>query len=141
MKPRYSRGNSACGKRSACPIANALDLLGDKWTLLVVRDLMFRGKRLYGELARCEEGIPTNILADRLKRLEGAGLVRREPYQDRPVRYAYALTPSGADLLPVIRELVRWASKHIPGTDVPRKRFSGKAQPPPAKAARRNPVP
>jgi DNA-binding HxlR family transcriptional regulator len=122
MKSRASAGNS-CLRRSACPIANALDLLGDKWTLLVVRDLMFRGKRLYGELAQCEEGIPTNILADRLKRLEEAGLVRKDPYQDRPVRYEYSLTAGGKDLFRVIREIVRWANKHIPGTGVPPKDF------------------
>lgn len=141
MKPRYWRGNSASGKRSACPIANALDLLGDRWTLLVVRDLMFCGKRLYGELARCEEGIPTNILADRLKRLEAAGLVRREPYQDHPVRYEYALTSSGADLLPVMRELVRWAGKHIPAAGVPSKRASSAARTAPPGTSRRKRAP
>lgn len=126
MKPRYSEGNSARLKRSVCPIANALDLLGDKWTLLVVRDLMFRGRHLYGELAQCEEGIPTNILADRLKRLEEAGLLRKAPYQDRPVRYEYGLTARGKDLLPVIKEIVRWANKHIPGTGIPPKGFLAK---------------
>ena len=90
-------------KRSPCPVTNTLDILGDKWTLLVVRDL-FLGKRLYREFTESPEGIPTNILADRLKRLEAAGIIRKEPYQERPVRYAYALTGMGEDLLPVLAE-------------------------------------
>src|ERR1700729_3645006 len=70
-------------KRSLCAIANSLDILGDKWSLLVVRDLL-HGKRTYGELARSPERIPTNILADRLVRLEKAGIVASAPYQQRP---------------------------------------------------------
>lgn len=104
--------------RSPCPLANTLDIVGDKWTLLVVRDL-FLGKRLYGEFINSPEGIPSNILADRLKRLKKAGLVTRFPYQLRPVRYEYRLTTAGKDLLPVMREIVRWANQHIPGTWVP----------------------
>ena len=105
--------------RSPCPIANTLDILGDKWTLLVVRDLLFLGKRLYGEFMQSGEGIPTNILADRLKRLEETGLVTKEPYQSNPVRHQYRLTRKGAELFPVLREIIRWANKHIPGTSVP----------------------
>ena len=105
--------------RSPCPIANTLDILGDKWTLLVVRDLLFLGKRLYGEFMQSGEGIPTNILADRLKRLEETGLVTKEPYQSNPIRHQYRLTRKGAELFPVLREIIRWANKHIPGTSVP----------------------
>jgi len=105
--------------RSPCPIANTLDILGDKWTLLVVRDLLFLGKRLYGEFMQSGEGIPTNILADRLKRLEETGLVTKEPYQSNPVRHQYRLTRKGTELFPVLREIIRWANKHIPGTSVP----------------------
>jgi DNA-binding HxlR family transcriptional regulator len=101
--------------RSACAIANSLDIVGDKWSLLVVRDLL-HGKRTYGELARSPEGIPTNILADRLKRLEGAGIIVSTPYQQRPVRYAYALTPKGSALGDVLLAFVRWGKQHIPGT-------------------------
>src|SRR5580692_9062252 len=101
--------------RSACAIANSLDILGDKWSLLVVRDL-FHGKRTYGELARSPEGIPTNILADRLVRLEKAGIVASNPYQQRPVRYAYTLTPKGRALGDVLLAFVRWGKQHIPGT-------------------------
>lgn len=131
MKPRAVQGNSDCVRRSACPIANALDVIGDKWTLLVVRDLMFRGRRLFGELAGCEEGIPTNILADRLKRLEETGLVCKAPYQDRPVRYEYRLTERGAALFPVIEELVRWASNHLFGNAPPAKKLAAPRSPGP----------
>ena len=101
--------------RSQCAIANSLDIVGDKWSLLVVRDL-FHGKRTYGELAQSPEHIPTNILAERLKRLEGAGIVTSAPYQERPVRYAYTLTPKGRALGEVLLAFVRWGKQHIPGT-------------------------
>jgi len=101
--------------RSQCAVANSLDIVGDKWSLLVVRDLYF-GKRTYKELADSPERIPTNILADRLKRLEAAGIVTGTPYQERPVRYAYALTPKGRDLGEVLRAFVHWGKRHIPGT-------------------------
>ncbi|SFR95063.1 transcriptional regulator, HxlR family [Dyella sp. OK004] len=101
--------------RSACAVANSLDVVGDKWSLLVVRDLL-HGKRTYGELAGSMERIPTNILADRLKRLEAAGIVQRTPYQQQPVRYAYTLTPKGCALGDVLLAFVRWGKKYIPGT-------------------------
>jgi DNA-binding HxlR family transcriptional regulator len=102
-------------KRSACPVACALDLAGDKWTLLVVRDLL-RGRHTYGALADSPEGIPTNLLADRLRRMEEAGLIEAVPYQERPVRYAYSLTEKGRDLNEVLRAVGRWGHRHIPGT-------------------------
>ncbi|HHH44828.1 MAG TPA: transcriptional regulator [Gammaproteobacteria bacterium] len=102
-------------KRSACGVASTLDLLGDKWTLLVVRDLLL-GKRTYSEFQKSPEGIPTNILAERLRRLQQAGIIEKTRYQDRPVRYAYTLTDKGRDLGPVLRSMVVWANKYIPGT-------------------------
>ena len=101
--------------RSVCPIARTLELVGDKWSLLLVRDMRF-GKRTYGELLDSPEGIPTNILADRLKRLEEAGLAVRSEYQDRPVRYAYTLTEKGQDLGNVLLALKRWGEANIPGS-------------------------
>src|ERR1700742_5045028 len=92
--------------RSPCPVASTLDLVGDKWSLLVVRD-MLAGKATYSELQDSPEGIPTNILADRLKRLEEAGLIAKAAYQERPVRYAYALTPKGRSLGDVLMAYVR----------------------------------
>ena len=102
-------------KRSPCAIANSLDIVGDKWSLLVVRDLL-HGKRTYGELANSRERIPTNILAERLKRLQAAGIVVGTAYQQHPVRYAYALTPKGKALGDVLLAFVRWGKQHIPGT-------------------------
>jgi DNA-binding HxlR family transcriptional regulator len=80
-----------------------------------VRDLL-RGKATYGELASSPERIPTNILADRLKRLEEAGLIVSSAYQERPVRYAYKLSAKGEDMSDVLRAFVRWGKTHIPGT-------------------------
>lgn len=107
--------NSEPLARSTCAIANSLDILGDKWSLLVVRDLLY-GKSTYGDLSRSPEHIPTNILAERLKRLENAGIVTSTPYQQRPVRYAYTLTPKGRALGDVLLAFVRWGKQHIPGT-------------------------
>jgi DNA-binding HxlR family transcriptional regulator len=108
--------NNAAGlRRSSCAIANTLDLVGDKWSLLVIRD-MLHGKKTYGELLDSPEGIPTNILADRLKRLEEAGLIVSSAYQERPVRYAYTLSDKGEALGDILLALVRWGKTHIPGT-------------------------
>ena len=109
-------GNTTTGAgRSSCPVACSLDLLGDKWTLLVVRDLLL-GKTTYTEFQHSPEGIPTNILAERLKRLQAAGIIERARYQERPVRYAYQLTVKGRDLRPVLSAMIDWGSKYIPGT-------------------------
>lgn len=104
--------------RSTCPIASALDIVGDKWTLIVVRDL-FLGKHRYGEFQASPEAIPSNILAERLKRLEAAGLVVKEYYQENPPRAEYFLTQRGADLAPTLRAMREWGKKHIPGTLIP----------------------
>src|SRR6516225_6427160 len=101
--------------RSPCAVASSLDILGDKWSLLVVRDLL-HGKHTYGELAMSPERIPTNILADRLERLVEAGIVSRTPYQQRPVRFAYTLTEKGNALGEVLLAFVRWGKQYIPGT-------------------------
>jgi len=83
-----------------------------------VRDLL-RGRDTYGKLAASDEGIPTNILADRLKKMEEAGLIEAEPYQERPVRWRYALTEKGKDLGHVLASLAKWGKKHVKGTVVP----------------------
>lgn len=99
--------------RSQCPVASALDVLGDKWTLVVLRTI-FAGRHRFGELARMPEAIATNILTDRLERLEHYGLITRSAYQENPTRYQYELTRRGADLLPVLQHLALWAGRHIP---------------------------
>jgi len=105
-------------KRSDCAIACTLDLLGDKWTLLIIRDLFF-GKNRYKEFHESEERIPTNILASRLQKMESAGLITKKPYQDNPVRYEYHLTETGRSLEPVIQVILDWAGKQLPGIRKP----------------------
>ncbi len=109
-------------RRSPCPLTASLDLVGDKWSLLVVRDLIV-GKARYGEFLDSPEGIPTNILAERLRRLQAAGLVRKRAYQSRPARYDYRLTKKGRALVPVLQELARWGHMHLRGTWRPPARF------------------
>lgn len=95
-------------------MACTLDVLGDRWSLLVVRDLM-RGKRRYAEFLESSEKIPTNILADRLKRLVAKGLVRSQRYSQHPPRVEYELTPKGEDLRPIMRAMVEWGVRHAGG--------------------------
>ena len=101
--------------RSKCPIASSLDVLGDKWTLVVIRDL-FRGKEKFGDFAASPEKIKTNILTDRLKWLEENEIIQRIPYQTKPTRYLYVLTEKGGDLKPVLRAIALWGESHIEGT-------------------------
>ena len=102
--------------RSDCPIANALDLLGDKWTLLIVRDMLFRQKRYYGEFLQSREGISTNILADRLARLEHGGILTKQQNKENKTRYIYTLTEKGLDLLPMVAEISLWSLHYNPHT-------------------------
>lgn len=109
-----SKPRLADGRRSGCPIANALDLLGDRWSLLIVRDLMFRGLREFGQFLTAGEGISTNILAERLERLQCAGLVVRSDHPMDGKKYVYRLTEKGIDLIPVLIQLTLWSTKHMP---------------------------
>lgn len=102
--------------RSACPIAAALDILGDRWTLLVLRDAILLGKQTFQEFQASPERISSNTLTDRLKRLEQHGLLEREAYQERPVRHRYLVTPRGRELIPLLREAIRWGARNVPGT-------------------------
>ena len=95
-------------------MACTLDVLGDRWSLLVVRDVM-RGKRRYAEFLESPEGIPTNILADRLKRLAAKGVIRSRRYSQHPPRVEYELTPKGEDLRPIMRAMVDWGVRHAGG--------------------------
>lgn len=105
-------------RRSNCPISIALELVGDAWSLLVVRDLMFKGLETYQQFLAAGEGIASNVLADRLRRLERAGIVskNRDPADGR--RFTYRLTRKGIDLAPVLVELVLWSADHE-STDAP----------------------
>jgi DNA-binding HxlR family transcriptional regulator len=108
--------------RSHCPVASALDILGDRWTLLVLR-MLFAGRKRYAELLKMPEKIATNILAQRLALLQEEGLIAARAYQPNPARYEYALTEKGADLLPVLQALSLWGVKHIPQRWTPPAKF------------------
>jgi DNA-binding HxlR family transcriptional regulator len=101
--------------RSRCPVACSLDILGDRWTLLVIRDL-FAGKSRFGEFAASPEHIPTNILSERLKRLERAGVIASAPSSEHPPRYDYHLTERGRELSPVVDAIAVWGLAQFPGT-------------------------
>ena len=103
-------------RRSDCPVNYALEAVGDTWSLLIIRDLMFEGKRTYSEFADSKERVSTNILSNRLKGLIAKGIIRREGL-GRTTRYY--LTRKGLDLLPVMVELLVWSGRHDPNTTVP----------------------
>jgi len=103
--------------RSECPLACTLEVIGDKWTLIIVRDIL-KGEKTYNELQRGAEKIPTNILASRLKMLVSEGILYKKPYQENPPRHIYGLTEKGYALWPVVRELIRWGDKHVPGAKI-----------------------
>jgi DNA-binding HxlR family transcriptional regulator len=96
-----------------CPVAKTLEIVGDRWTLLIVRDLLAMGARKYAELAESLKGIAPNILADRLKTLEEHGIVEREFYSEHPPRAHYRLTRKGGDLALVVMAFVQWGNKHV----------------------------
>ncbi len=114
LSRRAAGGRDARGPRSDCPIACSLDLIGDRWTLLIVRDL-FLGKHRFSEFLAAGEGIKTNILAERLKRLEAAGLLKRSRYRQHPPRYEYHLTDSGRRLSSVVRAIYAWGQASLRG--------------------------
>ena len=115
--------------RSECPVACTLDVIGDRWTLLVIRDL-FTGKRHFDEFLASPEGVATNILTARLTRLSKMKLVRRVKSQDDRRRFAYELTEVGMTLKPLLKEAARWGLKHFhDGAALPPAAFSLKAVP------------
>jgi DNA-binding HxlR family transcriptional regulator len=107
-------------RRSPCPVAFSLDLIGDRWTLLVVRDMVFGKKRHFREFLESPEGIATNILTDRLQRLEEAGVVSRRQDPSNARKVIYELTEKGKDLIPALLELIRWGAKYDPKTGAPK---------------------
>jgi DNA-binding HxlR family transcriptional regulator len=108
-------------RKSDCPVHFALEVFGDPWTLLIVRDLMFKGRTTYTEFLRAEEGIATNILADRLVRLEADGIIEKEASGGAGRSGQYRLTPKGIDLLPIMLEIIGWSAKHDPRTAADRR--------------------
>ena len=106
-------------RRSSCPIACTLDLIGDRWTLLIIRDMLFLKKQRFEEFLDSPEGISTNILTNRLKLLEESGLVEKQPYSNHSRRMNYYLTEKGQSLRPLIKTMVAWGIKHVPDTRIP----------------------
>jgi DNA-binding HxlR family transcriptional regulator len=102
-------------RRSGCPIATTLDIVGDRWTLVILRDLL-NGKRRFSQFLDSPERITTNVLTDRLSQMERAGLVSKTAYQLHPRRFEYALAQKGEALLPLLQEMCRWANRFVPGT-------------------------
>src|SRR5216684_4931146 len=113
------RDKSTASHRSGCPISISLEAFGDSWSLLIVRDLMFKNRRTFNEFLGAGEKIATNILSDRLARLEALGIIlkRRDPADAR--RFVYSLTEKGIDLAPVLVEMILWSATHEE-TDAPR---------------------
>lgn len=112
------RASNLRQRRSGCPISIALELLGDAWSLLIVRDLMFNDRRTFNDFLTGGEGIASNILADRLRKLEDAGILEKHRDASDARRFVYRLSPKGIDLAPVLVELVIWSARHET-TDAP----------------------
>jgi DNA-binding HxlR family transcriptional regulator len=99
-------------RRSGCPLNASVETLGDRWSLLIIRDMMLRGFRSYKEFLESHERIATNILADRLRKLEAYGIISAKPDPSDGRKMIYLLTPKGIDLAPVLTEMVLWAAAH-----------------------------
>lgn len=108
--------------RSHCPVNYGLEIFGDKWSLLVVRDIAFAGKKTYGEFLKSEEGVATNILASRLAYLEEQGILAKTPSATDGRKDFYSLTEKGLDLIPVLLSVVVWSAKHDPKSHARRRK-------------------
>src|SRR5258708_3488500 len=106
-------------RRSYCPINCALETFGDTWSLLIVRDIVYFGKKTYGEFLESEEGIATNILASRLVQLEEKGILVKKPHELDKRKEVYMLTEKGLDLIPILLELADWSAQHDAQTGAP----------------------
>jgi DNA-binding HxlR family transcriptional regulator len=106
--------SSTAGVRSHCPVNYGLEIFGDRWSLLIVRDIVFSGKKTYGEFLKSEEGFATNILASRLVFLEEKGILRKTPHSADKRKDFYSLTDKGLDLIPMLLDIVLWSAKHDP---------------------------
>ncbi|GAB3892030.1 helix-turn-helix domain-containing protein [Larkinella knui] len=101
-------------QRSTCPVSTSLDVLGDKWTLLILRDMVFAGKSTYGQFLQSAEKMATNVLADRLAVLESQGILTKAVAADKKSKFTYRLTEKGVDTVPIIIALILWGTKHCP---------------------------
>ena|SRR5271165_2845007 len=121
---------AALERRSGCPLNASVEMLGDRWSLLILRDMMLRGYETFNEFLHSDEKIATNILADRLRRLESYGIVETEQDPSDGRKIIYTLTPKGIDLAPVLTEMVLWAARHEETGNQPliRQMRTGKAE-------------
>jgi DNA-binding HxlR family transcriptional regulator len=111
--------NRAQRKSGKCPITFALDIFGDKWSLIILRDILFKKKKYYGEFLNSAEKISTNILANRLGKLESEGLISKARDGQNLSKFIYRLTQKGKDLLPLMLEMIEWSAKYDPQPGVP----------------------
>jgi DNA-binding HxlR family transcriptional regulator len=112
LKKPMAKKKPSFTRRSGCPLNASIEMLGDRWSLLIIRDMMVRGFRTYKEFLESHERIATNILADRLRKLESNGIIAVEPDPSDGRKSIYSLTPKGIDLAPVLTEMVLWAAAH-----------------------------
>ena len=110
-------------KRSGCPISFSLEVIGDRWSLLILRDIAFRSARYFGDFLESGEGIASNVLTDRLRTLEARGIIEKVRDQADRRRYRYTLTESGKDLIPVLVDLTIWGGKNDPDSAFPKPRL------------------
>jgi len=108
--------------RSHCSVNYGLEIFGDKWSLLIVRDIVFAGKKTYGEFLKSEEGIATNILASRLAFLEEQGILSKAPSSADRRKDLYTLTEKGLDLIPILLDIIIWSAKHDPKSNARRRK-------------------
>lgn len=106
--------------RSHCPVNFSLETFGDKWSLLIIRDIIFRGKRTYGDFLKSEEGFATNILASRLNHLEEEGIIRKVTDKEDARRSQFYLTEKGIDLIPILFQIAVWSEKYDPKSEARR---------------------
>lgn len=99
--------------RSSCPISSALDIIGDKWSLLIIRDMMFAGKKTYSDFSRSNEHIATNILSSRLSMLEESGIIKKGKLKGNKKMNIYSLTKKGIELLPILLEIAQWSDTNL----------------------------
>ncbi len=103
---------------TGCPIAYALDIFGDRWSLIIIRDILFRGVKTYSDLLKSDEGIATNILANRLKEFEASAIISKSRDPQNRRQFIYRITPKGAELAPILVEMIQWSAKYDDNTIV-----------------------
>lgn len=112
VRVRAVKGKSKSKQRSGCPVSISLEALGDRWSLLIIRDMMVRAFHTFKQFQESDEKIATNILADRLHKLAAAGIITAEPEKSDGRKVNYRLTEKGIDLAPVVLDLLIWGTRH-----------------------------